>query len=73
MAIRLKKENEDIQITLNNGHCDHIENIRKKYGLENQAQALDFVLKAVGETDETAETLSVGGIDYTPEGYDKQG
>ena len=76
MAIRLKKESEGVEgrkikITLTNGHCDHIENVRKKFGLGNQAQALDFVLKAVGETDDSAETLSVGGIEYTPDGYDK--
>ena len=71
MAIRLKPENEKIDITLTNGHCGFIENIRKRYGFSNQAQALDFVLKAVGETDDKVEELMVGGIEYTPEGYDE--
>ena len=73
MAIRLKQGSEEISITLTNGHCEFIENMRKRYGFSNQAQALDFVLKAVGETDDKVEKLMVGGIEYTPEGYDEQG
>lgn len=72
MAIRLKSKDEGIDITLTNGHCEFIENVRKRYGFSNQAQALDFMLKAVGETDDKVERLTVGGIEYTPEGYDEQ-
>ena len=72
MAIRLKSQDKEINITLTNGHCGFIENVRKRYGFSNKAQALDFMLKAVGETDDKVERLAVGGIEYIPEGYDRQ-
>ena len=78
MVLRLKKENEgteneEMQITLTNGHRDFMKVIREKYDFANEAQALDFMLKAVGDTKEKAETITVGGITYTPDGYDKEG
>ena len=73
MAIRLKKENGEIHITLTNGHCNLIENVQERYSLGNQAQALDFILKAIGDTKDKVSTLTVGGVDYTPDGYDKSG
>ena len=73
MAIQLEKKEKKIFITLTNGHLDFIENVREKYDFANQAQALDFVLKAVGATKDKTETLTVNGIPYTPEGYDGSG
>ena len=75
MAIQLEKKEQEGKtfITLTNGHLNFIENVRQKYRFANQAQALDFVLKAVGATDEETDILTVNGVPYTPEGYDGSG
>ena len=75
MAIALKKEKDEnnkeyMSVKINNGHIDALENIVEKYTtIKNEAQALDFILKAVGNNKEKAENIIVDGIPYTPANY----
>lgn len=75
MAIKLKRHGEGdeqkIDIVMDNSHIKHLDNIVERYdAIKNEAQALDFMLKAVGETNEKAETLSIDDSVYIPEGYE---
>ena len=70
ITLEKKEKQKEILITLTTRHLDLIENVREKYDFANQAQALDFMLKAVGATKEKTKTLMVNGVEYTPHGYD---
>lgn len=72
MAVELKRGDNKIDITLTNGHIPLLEKIRERYGLNNHAQALDFVLKAAGDSNERAETITINGISYKPGEYGRE-
>ena len=76
MAITIKKEKrennekETYKVEITNGHVDALENIVEKYkGIENEAQALDFIIKASGKTEEKTDGIVVNGIKYLPADY----
>ena len=72
MSIVVEKtpQNKEMTITLDKGLFDNIQNIRKRYGFKDDARALDFLFKAVGDTDEKATTLIVNDTEYAPKGYE---
>ena len=75
MAIRLQKKekggNEEIQVLIDNGHIDHLGKIVEKYDLiQNEAQALDFIIKSVGYDNKATEGITVNGVIYTPDRYE---
>ena len=75
MAITLEKKKEEnggdlFEVVLNNGHVTSLENIVKKYdSIENVAQALDFIIKSVGNDDRVAENITVNDTQYMPAKY----
>ena len=74
MAISLKKNLENgeeiFEISMNNSHVDSLQNIVKKYdSVENEAQALDFIIKAVGKDASRSEGVIVDGVLYAPSEY----
>ena len=75
MAINLKRRIEDgkekIAIVMDNSHLEYLDNIVEKYdSVKNEAQALDFIIKSVGNNKDRSETIIVDDIAYSPADYD---
>ena len=80
MAIQITKKKKEgkqdeifIEATLDNSHVEALGNIVKKYrNIENEAQALDFVLKSVGADEVASDGILIDDIQYSPANYSKQ-
>lgn len=69
------KEGETvIETEITNSHINAIKNIVRKYkNITNEAQALDFIIKSVGYDDKVADGVTVNGITYSPDDYEREG
>ena len=57
---------------ITNTHVDALKRIVEKYnGINNESQALDFIIKAAGKAKEGANGITVSGIRYIPSDYSR--
>ena len=78
MAIKMEQKNKGgktvIETEITNSHIDAIKNIIRKYkNITNEAQALDFIIKSVGYDSKNADGVTINGITYSPDNYDREG
>ena len=65
-----KKETYSVEIT--NSHTDALKKIVERYnGIGNEAQALDFIIKAAGKAHEGTDGITVNGVKYIRGNYTK--
>ena len=64
MAIHVESQNDDVKITLNNGHYEALKNIEQSYKIKNLEETISFILAIMEKTEDNG--VNIDGKTYKP-------